>query len=478
MVLELPSLSKTARLSILLVLTGSFFVVEIVVGYYSNSLALIADSFHMLSDVISIVVALYAIRVTKRASKKTLHPRYSYGMHRAEIVAALANGVFLLALCLTIFLDALGRFYSKPDVSNPRLVVIVGSVGLGINLLGLLIFHDHDHGHGATADHRAGPSQPSPSSQAPESVHVSAVEMTRTSLYHDSSELSQPPSSPNQPMEKTHPIPVKKQNHSHHAHAHAHGHDMNMRAVMFHVLGDASGNIAVIASGLVMWLSTWKGRFYVDPAASLLFSVIIFSAALPLVRSAAFVLLQAAPPHISVDSVRTAILSVPDVSSLHELHVWQLSESKAVASVHITTSEPESRSSVPSPDHSGPSGTLSDAVRTRQTSEGQSRMTMARFMEVAAEIKKKLHELGVHSCTIQPEYREIIRDDALRRRPRLARDVRSSDSETSSHDEDGDSMGSIETAGSDETLCMLQCPRDRSCDPIENACCPPGKVEV
>lgn len=57
---------------------------------------------------------------------------------------------------------------------------------------------------------------------------------------------------------------------------------MNMRAVMFHVLGDASGNIAVIASGLVMWLSTWKGRFYVDPAASLLFSVIIFSAALPL----------------------------------------------------------------------------------------------------------------------------------------------------------------------------------------------------
>ncbi|TFL01032.1 cation efflux protein [Pterulicium gracile] len=389
MVLELPSLSKTARLSILLVLTGSFFVVEIVVGYYSNSLALIADSFHMLRC------------VTKRASKKTLHPRYSYGMHRAEIVAALANGVFLLALCLTIFLDALGRFYSKPDVSNPRLVVIVGSVGLGINLLGLLIFHDHDHGHGATADHRAGPSQPSPSSQAP-------VEMTRTSLYHDSSELSQPPSSPNQPMEKTHPIPVKKQNHSHHAHAHAHGHDMNMRAVMFHVLGDASGNIAVIASGLVMWLSTWKGRFYVDPAASLLFSVIIFSAALPLVRSAAFVLLQAAPPHISVDSVRTAILSVPDVSSLHELHVWQLSESKAVASVHITT--------------------------------------------MAAEIKKKLHELGVHSCTIQPE--ESIRDYCA---PCAVLNT--------------DQVLFSPQAGSDETLCMLQCPRDRSCDPIENACC-------
>lgn len=79
---------------------------------------------------------------------------------------------------------------------------------------------------------------------------------------------------------------------------------------------------------------------------------------------------------------------------------------------------------------------------------------MARFMEVAAEIKKKLHELGVHSCTIQPEYREIIRDDALRRRPRLARDVRSSDSETSSHDEDGDSMGSIETGSLSVTIAL------------------------
>lgn len=86
--------------------------------------------------------------------------RYSYGWHRAEILAALVNGVFLLALCFSITLEALDRFFSTPgtlvhrfatffsstgalltEVSNPRLVVVVGSFGLASNIVGLLLFH-------------------------------------------------------------------------------------------------------------------------------------------------------------------------------------------------------------------------------------------------------------------------------------------------------------------------------------------------
>jgi solute carrier family 30 (zinc transporter), member 1 len=86
------------------------------------------------------------------------------------------------------------------------------------------------------------------------------------------------------------------------------------------------------------------------------------------VRSASFILLQGVPPTVSLDEVKGAILDVEGVISLHELHVWQLSENKLVASVHVLASR----------NHD--------------------------FMPIAAKIRKALHHLGIHSSTIQPEY--------------------------------------------------------------------------
>ena len=191
-----------------------------------------------------------------------------------------------------------------------------------------------------------------------------------------------------------------------HAHVHDHMHgSMNMQALVLHVLGDALGNVGVIATGLVIWLTTWKYKFYFDPVISLVITVIIFSSALPLgasphfafstwvlilapppVRSASFILLQGVPPTISLDEVRESILKVNGVLSVHELHIWQLSESKIVASVHVMASR----------DHD--------------------------FMPVAVEIRRALHHHGIHSSTIQPEYHppspHMIPDDQLKvRRP-------------------------------------------------------------
>ncbi|KAJ7838044.1 cation efflux family-domain-containing protein [Mycena leptocephala] len=107
-------------------------------GHAVGSLALVADSFHMLNDVMSLIVALYAIKLTSQSATDS---RYSYGWHRAEILAALVNGVFLLALCFSISLEALERFFSTPEISNPKLVIIVGCFGLASNLVGLFLFH-------------------------------------------------------------------------------------------------------------------------------------------------------------------------------------------------------------------------------------------------------------------------------------------------------------------------------------------------
>lgn len=77
-----------------------------------------------------------------QVASNTKHtPNYSYGWQRAEILGALVNGVFLLALCFTILIDSIERFVSPEDIKSPVLVLIVGSVGLVANVLGLFLFH-------------------------------------------------------------------------------------------------------------------------------------------------------------------------------------------------------------------------------------------------------------------------------------------------------------------------------------------------
>ena len=96
---------SSGRLLGMLGMTGSYMLVELVVGYMTNSMALVADSFHMLSDVIALIVAFLSVRMSpKEWSKNT------YGWARAEVVGALINAVFLFALCFTISVDAIQRF--------------------------------------------------------------------------------------------------------------------------------------------------------------------------------------------------------------------------------------------------------------------------------------------------------------------------------------------------------------------------------
>lgn len=109
-------------------------------------MALVADSFHMLSDVMSLIVAFLAVRMSRRKSTKN-----TFGWARAEILGAFFNAVFLLALCFSIFLEAIERIIhianpmngnkSHLKIEDPLLVLIVGCVGLGVNLIGLLLFH-------------------------------------------------------------------------------------------------------------------------------------------------------------------------------------------------------------------------------------------------------------------------------------------------------------------------------------------------
>lgn len=130
---------KTCRLLFMLVLTVVFFVAELVSGYLGNSIALLSDSFNMLSDLISLCVGLSAGYIARRAPGGS---RATYGYVRAEVVGALSNAVFLTALCFTIFVEAVLRLGRPERIDDPELVLIVGALGLAVNVVGLLVFQD------------------------------------------------------------------------------------------------------------------------------------------------------------------------------------------------------------------------------------------------------------------------------------------------------------------------------------------------
>ena len=123
-------------LTIVLGLTLAFTAVEVVGGLLTGSLALLADAAHMLSDNAALTLALVAVWLAGRPST----PERSFGYQRAEVLAALANGVILVALAIWIFVEAWGRLGDPPDVLAGW-VAVVAAAGLAVNLAAATILH-------------------------------------------------------------------------------------------------------------------------------------------------------------------------------------------------------------------------------------------------------------------------------------------------------------------------------------------------
>lgn len=421
-----------------------------------------------------------------------------------------------MALCLSIFLEAIQRFVEPQVVSNPKLVLIVGCLGLLSNILGLFLFHEHGHSHGPGGhSHSGGESQaihaaeeghshgpisgrdehtdriadesgnvadvlpqttvagwpkttsastgPKESSQGQrrsgsqgfsksdednstaagssptsgrkysstnshrrhrrrtsgsrsrfasvDDIHIHPAsfrnEIIAASRLEDIESGTGSESGGEQAIEDDDQQPTEDSpllgnasgngSSAHKGHAdnrhkswhvlHKHnqpktegdkgGHsdgDLNMRGVFLHVMGDALGNIGVIGSALVIWLTSYSWRYYADPAISLIITLIILGSAIPLCKAASRILLQAVPAGISIDDLKADIAELPGILSCHHVHVWQLSDTKLVASLHVQ-------------------------VEYDFKGEGS-----ARYMDLARQIRHCLHEYGIHSSTIQPEF--------------------------------------------------------------------------
>ncbi|KXN73282.1 cation efflux protein [Conidiobolus coronatus NRRL 28638] len=331
-------LSKSTKLAIQLGLSLTLMIAELVIGYLVNSIALIADSFHMLNDVISLAIALYAVKLS---NKKDYDPRYTYGYQRAEILGGLVNGVLLLGVSFTIFIEAIQRFFTPIEIEHPQLILIVGSLGLFVNVFGMFLFggHDHCHSHSHGHDHS-------------HNRNDDDIEAGIDNKHIDINEKDVIQSSNNDSNTNFQAKKIVS---------------TNMHAVYLHVLGDALTSIGVIIVSLIIWLADFKEKYLFDPIISILITLLIVKLTVPLIKRTSQILLQSSPVHVPITKINEELEKIPEILGAHELHIWQLSDDKIVASAHISIQKG------------------------------------ADYMEICSKVKCVLNKFGVNEVTIQPE---------------------------------------------------------------------------
>lgn len=372
---------NTTRLLFMMILVILYFLVELIVGISIHSIALIADSFHMLSDFLALVVGITATRISKwpRSSKNT------FGWQRAEVMGSLINTVVLITLCTTILLRAIERFIEPQAIENTQVMVYVGAGGLAVNILGLIVLgghsHDGSHQHLEVVEEDHLPStafgtplpvnvtnasymqmnsvQPNPSNDTYSTDVADGTVFNR----HVNSEAAGVKSS------KLKESRIRK----------SHQGSMNMRAVFLHVLADFLGSIIVLLSALILWLVPTNGswKLYVDPAMSVLMVIIILITAIPLMYKATLILLQSVPSEISIKNLKMRLENIDGIHKIHDLHVWKLQSNCIIGTVHIRC---------------------------------VSLQTMTDYLNIAREVKQLFHEFNIHCTTIQPEFEENPED--------------------------------------------------------------------
>ncbi|KAJ5090529.1 hypothetical protein N7532_009213 [Penicillium argentinense] len=357
-------LSRSTRLIVVISISTLFFLGEISVGFYTHSLALIADAFHYLNDLVGFVIALAALKVSeKNESPKDL----SFGWQRAQLLGAFFNGVLLLGLGISIFLQSVERFIALHRIEQPKIVFIVGCIGLGLNIISALFLHEHGHDLGPPSI-EAGLSPTSDSSS----------DSISKSQHHDHKHFTH---------EKPGAVSGHGYDHAHgHIHGHSHGHnhghgghdhgDLGMMGVLLHVICDAANNLGVMAAALVIWLAKYDGRYYADPGVSVGIALMIIASSIPLIRRSGHILLESAPMGLDPGDVQHDLEKVPGVQSIHELHIWRLNQQKTLASVHVVVSDP----------------------------------SVSGFLKTARTINECFHAYGIHSATLQPEV--LVEGDA------------------------------------------------------------------
>jgi cation diffusion facilitator family transporter len=272
--------SEAAEKSTRLVMwiTASMMMIEITAGWWFNSMALLADGWHMSSHAVAIGLSAFAYAAARKfASDK----RFAFGTWKIEVLAGFTSAIFLLGVAVMMVVGSIERLLSPENIHYQE-AIIVGVLGLIVNVVcaWLLGHAHHDHGpsHG---DHQ----------------HV-----------HD---------------------------HDHHR---DHQHDLNLKSAYTHVIADAATSVLAIVALVGGWIYGWS---WLDPVMGIVGAVLVAIWAKGLVKETAKVLLDREMDHPVVEEIREVLSSENDTNNTRvtDLHVWRVGKNAYACSVSLVTKD-------------------------------------------------------------------------------------------------------------------------------------------
>jgi cation diffusion facilitator family transporter len=265
-----------------MLITAAMMVIEIAAGWWFNSMALLADGWHMSSHAVAIGLSALAYAAARRYAGDR---RFTFGTWKIEVLAGFASAIFLLGVAAMMVSSSLERLLAPQPIQFGQ-AIVVAVLGLAVNLVCALILHGaHDHGH-AHDDHHAA------------------------------------------------------DDHHHDHHDHAGHHDLNLRAAYLHVIADAATSVLAIVALLGGMLYGWD---WLDPLMGIVGSILVARWASGLIRDTGRVLLDREMDHPVVDEIRQAIAGQAGwqkAPRIDDLHVWRVGREKFAVILSLASDDP------------------------------------------------------------------------------------------------------------------------------------------
>ncbi|XP_072480597.1 probable proton-coupled zinc antiporter SLC30A4 isoform X1 [Notamacropus eugenii] len=276
---ELLRLRKVkTRLTLAGVLYLLFMIGELVGGYIANSLAIMTDALHMLTDLSAIILTLFALWLSAKSPTK----RFTFGFHRLEVLSAIISVLLVYILMGFLLYEAVQRTIHMNYEINGDIMLITAAIGVAVNIImGFLLNqsgHHHSHSH------------------------------------------SPPPNSPT-----TGPG---------HGHGHSQGSDsLAVRAAFVHALGDLVQSIGVLVAAYII---RFKPEYKIaDPICTYIFSLLVAFTTFRIIWDTIVIILEGVPSHLNIDYIKESLLKIEDVHSVEDINLWSLTSGKTTAIVHL-----------------------------------------------------------------------------------------------------------------------------------------------
>ena len=268
-------------------ITAAMMVVEIVGGYWLNSMALLADGWHMSSHALAMGLSVMAYALARRYARDG---RFAFGTWKIEILGGYSSAMLLAVVATLMMIQSLGRLFVPATIHYDEAIPIA-VLGLGVNLLCAWLLkgeHGHQHGHHHGHDHA-----------------------------HDHGQA--------------------------HDHAHGHHHDVNLRAAYLHVIADAATSVLAIVAlvGGKLYGAAW-----LDPAMGIVGSILVARWAFGLLRESGKILLDAEMDQPVVEEIRDVVRGQFATAAVSDLHVWRVGRNSYACILGLVTTTPISAEDV------------------------------------------------------------------------------------------------------------------------------------